>query len=134
NQAPQGDFAGHRDVGAHWRVSEKRGQRGEHGDAGGRSIFRHRASGNVHVDVHVAKVLRFYADLAVAAADETECGLDRFFHHFADVTGEHNISLTRITCRFNVEHFAAGWRVSEAGDNTRLARFQFGFADVLGRT
>ena len=76
----------------------------------------------------------FDAHLAVAAANKTQRGLDRFFHHFANVSGERDVAFARITGRFNVQHFAASRRVSQPGDNARLARFQFRFAHIFRRT
>ena len=87
----------------------------------------------MHVNVHVSKIFRFRPNLAVATADKAERGLNRFLHHFADVTCECHVSFSGITRRFNVQDFTAGRRVSQSGDNTGLARFQSGFAHVLGR-
>ncbi len=54
----------------------------------------------------------FDADFAVAAAHKTQRGLDRFLHHFADLAGERDVAFARITGRFDVQHFAAGRRIS----------------------
>ena len=86
----------------------------------------------MHVDVDLAKIFRIRAELAVAATDEAERGLHRFLHHFADVTCKRDIAFPGVPHRFNVEHFAAGRRVSESGDNARLTRFEFCLAHVFG--
>src|SRR5438093_13406876 len=74
-----------------------------------------------------------HAQLAVAAAKETERGLHRFFHYFADVSGERDISFARITCRFDVQYFAASRRVSQTGNDTRFAGLEPCFANIFRR-
>jgi len=54
HETAQGDFARHCDIGAHGAVAEERGDGGEHGDARGRAIFGHGASGLMDVDVGVS--------------------------------------------------------------------------------
>src|SRR5205823_4558609 len=65
---------------------------------------------------------------------EAERGLHRFFHYFADVTSQCDVAFARITHRLDMQYFAAGWRVSQSGDNARLTRFEFCFTNVLGWT
>src|SRR5437773_7425076 len=74
-----------------------------------------------------------HAQLAVAAAKETQRGLHRFFHHFADVSGERDISFARITCRFDVQYFAASRRVSQTGNDSRFTGLELCFAHVFRR-
>ena len=49
------------------------------------------------------------------------------------MTGKRNVPFAGITCRFYIQDFAACRRVGQASHNARLARFQFGFAEVLRR-
>src|SRR5205823_8471057 len=100
-------------------VAERRGDRGEPRYASSRSVFRHGAGRNVHVDVDLAKIFRICTELPVAAAHETERSLHRFFHYFADVTGQCDVALARITHRLDMQDFPAGWCVSQPSDNTR---------------
>src|SRR5437867_1469927 len=74
-----------------------------------------------------------HAKLAVAAAKKTERGLHRFLHHFADVSGERDISFARITCRFDVQYFAASRRVSQTGNDSRFTGLELCFAHVFRR-
>src|SRR5882724_9585691 len=74
-----------------------------------------------------------HAQLAIAAAKETERGLHRFLHHFADVSGERDISFARITCRFDVQYFAASRRVSQTGNDSRFTGLEPCFANVFRR-
>ena len=62
----------------------------------------------MHVNVHLSKIVGLDAELAVAAANETERGLHRFFHHVSDLSGKRDIPFARITRRFDVQDFAAG--------------------------
>ena len=133
NESAQSDLTGHGDIGTHGSIAEKRSERGEHGDAGGRSIFRHGAGGNVHMDVVLAKFFRLRPDLIRARTHETKRGLHRFFHYFADLTGEDDVPFAGITGRFDIENFATVRRVSQSRDHARFARGQFCFANVLGR-
>src|SRR5438093_4286301 len=75
-----------------------------------------------------------HAQLAVAAAKETERGLHRFLHHFADVSGERDISFAGITCRFDVQYFAASRRVRQTGNDSRFTGLELCFAHVFRRT
>src|SRR6266496_2326668 len=74
-----------------------------------------------------------HAKLTVAAAKETERGLHRFLHHFADVSGERDISFARITCRFDMQYFAASRRVSQTGNDSRFAGLELCFANIFRR-
>src|SRR5437867_703189 len=74
-----------------------------------------------------------HAKLAVAAAKETERGLHRFLHHFADVSGGRDISFARITCRFHVQYFAASRRVSQTGNDSRFTGLEPCFANIFLR-
>ena len=51
--AVQGDLTGHPDVGAYGSAQSHRGQGGDHGDAGRRTVLGHRSGRNVDVDVLV---------------------------------------------------------------------------------
>ena len=133
NKPPQSDFTSHSDVGANRSVAEKRGERGKHGDARRWSVFWHCAGRHVHVDVQLAKIFRVHAQLAVAAAKETQRGLDRFFHHFANVSGERDVAFAGITRRFDVQHFAALRSVSQACNHTGFACLELCFANVFCR-
>ena len=86
------------------------------------------------MDVDPTKIFCVCPELPVAATDETERRLNRFFHDFADVPCERDITFAGITGRFDVENFAASRRVSQAGDNTWLTCLKFGFTNVLGRS
>ena len=86
----------------------------------------------MNVDVHFSKIFGLDAQLAVAAAKETERGLNRFLHYFTDVSGERDAALPRIPGCFDVQYFAAGWRICQAGSDAWLTRFEFGFANVFG--
>src|SRR5437870_9180900 len=71
--------------------------------------------------------------MAVAAAKKTERGLHRFFHHFADVSGQRDISFARITCCFDVQYFAASRRVSQTGNDSRFTGLELCFANIFRR-
>ena len=86
------------------------------------------------MNVDLAKIFRIRAELAVAAAHEAECGLHRFLHYFADVTGKRDVAFAGITHRLDMQYFAAGRRIGQAGNNSRLTRFEFCLANVLGWT
>src|SRR5436190_4752937 len=74
-----------------------------------------------------------HTQLAVTAAKETERGLHRFLHHFADVPRKQDISFARITCRFDVQYFAASRRVSQTGNDSRFTGLELCFAHVFRR-
>src|SRR5438093_5812677 len=71
--------------------------------------------------------------LTVSSEPETERGLHIFFHHFANVSGERDISLAGITRRFDVQHFATGRRVSQTGNHTGVAGLELCFANIFRR-
>src|SRR5438034_1018145 len=75
-----------------------------------------------------------HTQLAVTAAKETERGLNRFLHHFADVPRKQDISSARITCRFDVQYFAASRRVSQTGNDSRFTGLELCFAHIFRRT
>src|SRR3546814_5631204 len=83
--APQGYFAGHGEFFLYLTLRKARGQGGEHGDTGRRTIFRGRTGWNV--DVYVPRVKDAVIDtkgygVCPEIGHGNRC---RFFHHIAQV-------------------------------------------------
>ena len=90
--APQGDFAGHRDVVPHRPTREHRDQRRRHGHTGRWALLRDSTGRNV--DVHVAiehLLLDVQSGRMGAGIGPRRAG--RFLHHVTQLAGEHQLAL-----------------------------------------
>src|ERR1051325_2647088 len=107
--------------------------RSRDGEIGGNPDDFRKMDVHVHVDIHLAKIVRVPTDLPVSAAHQTERRLHRLLHHVSDLSGKRDVSFARITRRFDVQYFAAGRCVSQSRDDSGFAHLEFGLANVFRR-
>src|SRR5262249_41450887 len=82
-------------------------------------VLRHRARGDVHVEVAVFERLANDADLRRVRARIRERGAAAFLHHVAEVAGQHEVTVARHDARLDVHDVAARGRVEHSGRDAR---------------
>src|SRR5439155_22592105 len=85
------------------------------------------------VDVRVLESVGRDAQFGGAALDQTQRGPRAFLHHVANLAGEENAALARITQRFDMQDVPTGRCPGQAGDDAGTARDEPRFANVFGR-
>jgi len=75
------------------------------------------------VDVVFAVIVQVEVKRGSLAAQITQAGLGAFLHHVAQRTGEQEISLARHARDFDVKHFPAGGRPSQARGDPVFGNF-----------
>src|SRR5258708_11790151 len=93
NFAAQGNFAGHGHITAHRNLSERADDGRADGDAGGGTVLRDGAFGNVHVNIESAVEISWQAELRGARARVTHGRLRGFLHDVAERSGNGQVAL-----------------------------------------
>ena len=133
DETAKGDFTRHGHLLADRSVAEQRGQRGKHGNPGGGTVFGHRPSRHMNVQVTFIKRLRIDAQSLRPIAHQAERSANRFFHDIAELAGEGEPALARVTNRFDMQHLSTRRRIGQSSNHPGRARLQLAFPDVHGR-
>src|SRR3990172_5305230 len=80
----EGHFPGHGYITPGGAFQEKRNERHEHGDAGGRTVLLYRSRRHVNMDIVMLEKVLGYAERGGIAPDVAESGLGGFLHHITE--------------------------------------------------
>ncbi len=116
--AVEGDLAGHADLGADRTAGRERGQRGDHRDAGRRSVLGRRARGHVDVDRLVLEERRVDAEVGCVGPHEGKRDLRGLLHHVTELAGQRQAGGPLVRRCLDEEDIAAEAGDGQAGRDT----------------
>ena len=123
NLAAQGDFAGHGNGVAHRHTGQHGDDRSHHGDTRRGAVLGRSALGDVDVDIALGEQVGLDAKVCRTGLDEALCGLDRLFHHVAQLAGEDRPALAVDGDRFDLQQVAADFGPGQTGYRADLIVF-----------
>lgn len=127
--AAQGHFAGHGEILSDGSLCESADHAGGEGNAGAGAVFGDSTFGDVDVDICVLVEVVGHLEGIAAGADVAQGGFGAFLHDFAELAGEHEVSLAFHDSDFGGEDFAADFCPCETCGDSDFGGF--GLFDVF---
>src|SRR5258707_4443958 len=131
--SPQGYLTCHRHVFANRALRQRRHHRRRQRDSGRRAILGNRALGNVYVQIVVVEILGIDFELFRPRLRIRVSRLRRFAHHFAELSGQHQVALPFHPQSFDKQYVATHRGPCESGRDSYLIFLQYFFGNNLGR-
>src|SRR6202011_5868476 len=134
NPADRQYHAGERKLTSHgysrtnWPAREQANQRGNHRNACGRTVLRHRARGHVDVNVLLTEEVRIDVVALGIGSPPCERRSHRFLHHLAKMPGHGELLATPHAARLNKDDVSARGCPNQSNRNAGFLNALFDFA------